>query len=319
MSSITPINNINQTKLIAVSESKNSIPQKSKSFTDRKILLYGTLTALAITATASGIIYKIKKGKKTSTEEIKNTTENIIKQFKEVKNGKAYNIDGELFSGTVEHVSVSGNRLATTYKDGVIAQREYKPFEGNIELITKKYNYNDGYKDIFKTTKLRDGNVTHSFQSTYNFPKYPELEPHFTMQEFINCKFGAQFKQAKSVDGSIGPNGSKTTYKYDNGVIIEHISERTAKNTTLTIKNKPICIIQRENDGKTIWTSNENGLFYNKENKFEYKKEVTLLPSGKRKILLKRSNGTTTVITIDKNDKILTRLSFDANGNEILS
>ena len=55
------------------------------------------------------------------------------------KNGKAYNIDGELFSGTVEHVSVSGNRLATTYKDGIIAQREFKPIEGNIELITKKY------------------------------------------------------------------------------------------------------------------------------------------------------------------------------------
>lgn len=319
MSSITPINNINQAKLIPVPETKISKQKDKKSYTDRKNLLYGTLAALAVAATASSIIYKTKKGNKVSSNELKTTTETVIKQFKEVKNGKAYNIDGELFSGTVERVSVSGNRLATTYKDGIVAQREFKPIEGNIELITKKYDYSDGYKDVLKTTKLRDGNVTHSFQSTYNFPKYPELEPHFSMQEFINCKFGTQFNQAKSADGSIGPNGSRMKYTYEGDIIVEHFSNGTTKNTTLTIKDKPICIIQRENDGKTVWTSNENGLFFNKENKFEYKKEVTLLPSGKRKLLLKRSNGTTTVITIDKNGKILTRLSFDANGNEILS
>ena len=111
MSSVTPINNINQTKLIPVSETKISKPKDKKSYTDRKNLLFGTLAALAVATTASGIIYnKAKKGKKTSTEEIKNTTESVIKQFKEIKNGKAYNVDGELFSGTVERVSVSGNR-----------------------------------------------------------------------------------------------------------------------------------------------------------------------------------------------------------------
>ena len=319
MSSITPINNVNQAKLIPVSKTTISKPKDKKSYTDRKNLLFGTLAALAVATTASGIIYKAKKGKKTSTEEIKNTTKSVIKQFKEIKNGKAYNVDGELFSGTVERVSVSGNRLATTYKDGLVAQREFKPIEGNIELVTKKYNYNDGYKDVFKTTKLRDGNETHSFHSTYKFPKYPELEPHFAMEDFLNCWHGQQIKKPRSASGRLGPNGSKTTYRYDGGVVVEHVSDKTAKNTTLTINYKPICLIQRENDGKTIWTSNENGLFFNKDNKFEYKKEVTLLPSGKRKILLKRSNGTTTVITIDKNDKILTRLSFDANGNEILS
>ncbi len=184
-------------------------------------LLYASLSALALLAVGGGIVYKIKKGGKANTN-----TDNALADGEKAieaifKKGKAYDKDGNLYSGITAQTSSNGHCLLTNYVDGVVSKRIFIPKDGYFEKLEKTYDRTiPGTIGIRSAKTMNDGSVQYSFFADFTEKKFsPEIEGKIKMSEFDALTMTKEFKGKKADKDGLIDLGDGVVLKYTEGEI----------------------------------------------------------------------------------------------------
>lgn len=226
-------------------------------------LLYGSLAALALAATISGVIYNRGKSKpiqKLNKETVDEIVDNIIKDMKfgSVKKGIAYSDEGILFTGEVERLSKSGNKIVTRYEAGNIVERTYTIANKQNEIaeINKLYSHEvEGIKMVDTKTTYKNGDVITTFEVFEKNKKFVDsIEQKISKADFDNNIDTKALAIYPHKEGSVS-----TTWDLGDGLILK---ETAVKNSVVRKLIQNDEVIRRRIDtplGKIIQFKNSDG------------------------------------------------------------
>ncbi len=258
--SILPVSLTEVKQVSKISDNKSSETKvgESASKNNGNKLLYASLSALALLAVGSGIVYKIKKGGKANTN-IDNALVDGEKAIEAIfKKGKAYYKDGNLYNGITAQTSSNGHCLLTNYVDGMVSRRIFIPKDGNVKKLEKTYDRTiPGAIGIRSEKTMKDGSVQYSFFADFTEKKFsPDIEEKIKMSEFDTLTKVREFKGKKADKDGLIDLGDGVVLKYTEDEIY------LFKNGKAIRKNEPIVL-----NLHTITNHNLNGVRITRDGK----------------------------------------------------
>ena len=212
VSTITP-----KTNYLPLNNMTDSISDAKTTYDIKKTGI-GILSALTIIGISSAILYKGKIFKPS----------NSINRNIYCKNGLIYKRkNNELFSGIQKKINKNGSTLKTSYKNGLIIEREYYPTNKDFKSLIKTYDYTHPDVILIKGTKvMKNGEIKYSNSAILKDRKFPnEIEEKIRMVDFDKLSYNDKIKNAQKII----ENNSDITYDLGNNLLIKK------KNNSITL------------------------------------------------------------------------------------